>query len=117
MATIGLDMLHYANINENEAGEETYAAPKPLAETISAELSVEIAEAILYADDGASEIVKEFKSGTLTLGVDDLGAEAAAALTGATLDAWYLANYSIWSIVGVSKQAEPNPHGTGSLTT
>ncbi|AIG63494.1 phage tail protein [Corynebacterium atypicum] len=88
MATIGLDKLYYATITENPTtGEETYASPKPLAKAISAELSVEVAEAILYADDGPSEIVKEFKSGTLTLGVDDLGAEAAAALTGATLDA------------------------------
>lgn len=88
MATIGLDKLYYATITENPTtGEETYASPKPLAKAISAELSVEVAEAILYADDGPSEIVKEFKSGTLTLGVDDLGAEAAAALTDATLDA------------------------------
>ncbi|MBG9342348.1 major tail protein [Corynebacterium diphtheriae] len=88
MATIGLDKLYYATITENPTtGEETYASPKPLAKAISEELSVEVAEAILYADDGPSEIVKEFKSGTLTLGVDDLGAEAAAALTGATLDA------------------------------
>ena len=88
MATIGLDKLYYATITENPTtGEETYASPKPLAKAISAELSVEVAEAILYADDGPSEIVKEFNSGTLTLGVDDLGAEAAAALTGATLDA------------------------------
>lgn len=88
MATIGLDKLYYATITENPTtGEETYDTPKPLAKAISAELSVEVAEAILYADDGPSEIVKEFKSGTLTLGVDDLGAEAAAALTGATLDA------------------------------
>lgn len=88
MATIGLDKLYYATITENPTtGEETYDTPKPLAKAISAELSVEVAEAILYADDGPSEIVKEFKSGTLTLGVGDLGAEAAAALTGATLDA------------------------------
>ncbi len=45
----------------------------PLAKAISAELSVELAEATLYADDGAAEIVKEFKSGTLTLGIDDIG--------------------------------------------
>ena len=86
MATIGLDKLYYARITENDNGEETYAAPKQLAKAISAELSVEVAEAILYADDGASEIVKEFKSGTLTLGIDDLGNETAAALTGATVD-------------------------------
>lgn len=87
MATIGLDKLYYATITEDPAsGAETYGTPTQLAKAISAELSVELAEAILYADDGASEIVKEFKSGTLTLGVDDLGAETAAALTGATVD-------------------------------
>lgn len=87
MATIGLDKLYYATITEDPAtGEETYSKPKQLAKAISAELSVEVAEAILYADDGASEIVKEFKSGTLTLSVDDLGTEAAATLTGAQVD-------------------------------
>ncbi|MDO4929178.1 MAG: phage tail protein [Corynebacterium sp.] len=86
MATIGLDKLYYATITENESGEETYVTPKPLAKAISAELSVELAEAILYADDGASEVVKEFKSGTLALGIDDLKPEVAAELTGCTLD-------------------------------
>jgi phi13 family phage major tail protein len=87
MATIGLDRLVYAPITEAaETGEETYGTPIMLAKAISAELSVEIAEAILYADDGASEIVKEFKSGKLTLGVDNIGRGAAVALTGATAD-------------------------------
>ena len=44
-----------------------------LAKAMTAELSVELAEATLYADDGAAEVVKEFQSGTLTLGVDDIG--------------------------------------------
>lgn len=66
MATIGLDRLYYAKITENDAGEETYGTPSQLAKAISADLSVELAEATLYADDGASEIVKEFKSGTLS---------------------------------------------------
>lgn len=86
MATIGLDKLYYAKITENENGEETYATPTQLAKAITADLSVELAEAILYADDGASEIVKEFKSGILTLGVDDIGSEAASSLTGAVID-------------------------------
>lgn len=76
MATIGLDRLYYAKITENDAGEETYGTPSQLAKAISADLSVELAEATLYADDGASEIVKEFKSGTLSLGIDDIGAAA-----------------------------------------
>ena len=86
MATIGLDRLYYAKITEDEIGEETYAAPVPLAKAISADMFVELAEAILYADDGAAEIVKEFKNGTLSLGIDDIGVSAASDLTGATID-------------------------------
>ena len=86
MATIGLDRLYYAKITENDAGEETYGTPSQLAKAISADLSVELAEATLYADDGASEIVKEFKSGTLSLDIDDIGSTAASDLTGATID-------------------------------
>lgn len=87
MATIGLDKLYYAKITEDENGNETYASPVQLAKAMTADLSVELAEATLYADDGASEIVEEFKSGTLSLGVDDIGASTASDLTGATIDA------------------------------
>ena len=86
MATIGLDKLYYADITEDEDGDETYGTPKVLAKAISADLSIELAEAILYADDGASEVVKEFKSGTLSLGVDDIGTDAACDLTGSAVD-------------------------------
>ena len=86
MATIGLDKLYYATITEDEKGEETYGSPVQLAKALSADLSVELAEATLYADDGAAEIVKEFQSGTLSLGVDDIGGEAASVLTGSTID-------------------------------
>ena len=77
MATIGLDKLYYAKITEDAAGIETYGTPAVL----------ELNEAALYADDGTSEIVKEFKSGSLSLGVDDIGAAVAADLTGTTVDA------------------------------
>jgi len=86
MATIGLDKLYYAKITEDEEGNESYAAPVQLAKAMTADLSVELAEATLYADDGAAEIVKEFKSGTLSLGVDEIGGAAASDLTGATID-------------------------------
>ena len=86
MATIGLDKLYYAPITESAAGEETYGTPVSLAKAMTADLSVELAEATLYADDGAAEIVKEFKSGTLSLGVDDIGATTAQALTGVSVD-------------------------------
>lgn len=86
MATIGLDKLYYATITEDTLGEETYGTPKVLAKAISAELSVELVEAILYADDGAAEVVKDFNNGTLSLGIDDIGTAVASDLTGATAD-------------------------------
>lgn len=86
MATIGLDKLFYAKISEGENGEETYGKPASMAKAMTADLSVELAEATLYADDGAAEIVKEFKSGTLSLGIDDIGATLASDLTGAVID-------------------------------
>jgi phi13 family phage major tail protein len=86
MATIGLDRLYYAKITEGSDGEETYGVPATLAKAMTAELSIELAEAVLYADDGAAEVIKDFKSGTLSLGVDDIGIEAASDLTGAVAD-------------------------------
>lgn len=87
MATIGLDRLYYAPITEAPStGNETYGTPVMLAKAISAELSVEVAEATLYADDGAVEVVKEFQTGTITLNVDSIGRSVAALLTGASVD-------------------------------
>lgn len=86
MKTIGLDKLFYSKITEDSNGEETYGLPVSLAKAISAELSVELAEATLYADDGAAEVIKDFKSGKLSLGVDDIGVAAAQDLTGAVTD-------------------------------
>ena len=62
MATIGLDKLFYAPITEDENGDETYGSPVMLAKAMTADLSVELNEATLFADDGAAEIVKEYKS-------------------------------------------------------
>lgn len=86
MATIGLDKLYYAKITEAVDGTETYGTPISLAKAMKADLSVELAEATLYADDGPAEVVKEFKSGKLSLGIDDIGVTAAEDLTGAKLD-------------------------------
>jgi len=86
VALIGLDKLHYAKITEDVNGIETYATPKLLAKAIKADLSIELSEATLYADDGVAEIIKDFKSGKLSLGVDDIGRSVAQDLTGATVD-------------------------------
>jgi phi13 family phage major tail protein len=81
-----LDRLYYATITDGTDGEETYGTPAQLAKAIQADLSVEVAEAVLYADDAAQEIVKEFNNGTLTLNVDDLAPASLSALTGAVVD-------------------------------
>ena len=86
MATIGLDKLYYAKITESEDGEESYGTPMMLAKAIKAELSIELVEALLYADNGVAEVIKDFKQGKLTLGVDDIGVTAARDLTGAVTD-------------------------------
>ncbi len=86
MATIGLDSLFYAKITEGPNGDETYAAPKILAKAIKADMSIELAEATLYADDALAHAIKAFKGGKLSLGVEDIGVEAASDLTGATVD-------------------------------
>lgn len=86
MATIGMDKLFYAKITEDEDGNETYDTPKVLAKAMKADLSVELAEATLYADDAAAEVYKAFKSGTISLGVDDLVNGVAEDLTGAQVD-------------------------------
>lgn len=86
MATIGLRDLYRAAITVDEDGKETYGTPSRMAKAISAELSVEVAEAILYADDGADEVVKEFVSGEITLNVNDLLPADLAALLGQTQD-------------------------------
>jgi phi13 family phage major tail protein len=78
--------VYYPKITQGDNGYQTYATPVSLAKAMTAELSVELAEATLYADDGAAEIVKEFQSGTLSLGVDDIGVIAAEDLTGAKID-------------------------------
>ena len=86
MPTIGMDQLYYSEITEGTDGIETYGPPSILAKAIKADLSVELAEAVLYADDAAAYVAKEFKSGKLSLGVDDLVRDAAVKLLGAVVD-------------------------------
>lgn len=86
MATIGLDRLYFAPITEDANGDETYGVPEKLAKAMTVEMEIEVLEATLYADDGPAESVKEFGSGTIKLGIDDIGKNAAEKLTGAEID-------------------------------
>ena len=73
MATIGLDKLYYAPITEDENGEETYGTPVQLAKAMSADLTVEIAEATLYADDGMRIEATVSETDLLSFHVGDSG--------------------------------------------
>lgn len=86
MATVGLRDLYRAPITEAADGTETYGEPVRIAKAITAELSVNIAEAVLYADDGADEIAKEFVDGEIKLSVNDLLPADSAALLGQKQD-------------------------------
>ena len=48
MATVGLDSLYYAKITEDTNGDETYGTPKVLAKAMTAELSIELIEAVSF---------------------------------------------------------------------
>ena len=65
--------------------KETYDTPVQLAKQ-SRQNSPWAGRATLYADDGAAEIVKEFKSGTLSLASTISARLLASVLTGATID-------------------------------
>jgi len=82
MATIGLRDLFYAKMSEDANGVETYGKPVRMAKAIQAQMSTQVAEAKLFADDGVDESVKEFVSGTLTLNVNRLDPEHRAVLLG-----------------------------------
>ncbi len=85
MANIGLKDLFVALVTEAETGD-TYGAPERLAKAITADLSVNVAEAVLYADDGADVVVKEFVDGELKLVINDLVPAMQAKLLGQTIE-------------------------------
>ena len=74
MAKIGLKHLVAAEIDTQEIGTApTYKTGFKIGKMMSAELSIEVAENPLYADDGVAETDKSFTSGTITIGIDDFG--------------------------------------------
>lgn len=94
MATIGLRDMVYSKITfDSTTGEESYGTVKKLASAINASLSVDVAEATLYADDGIKEQAMEFAGGTISLGVDDIAPDVQADLTGETKDGDEVVSY------------------------
>lgn len=87
MAQIGLKNLYYAPITSGIEENEVYDTPVRLAKAITANVTVNVATAKNYADDGADSDIHEFVDGTITLEVNKIGSAAAAALLGAHVDA------------------------------
>ena len=74
MAKIGLRHLVAAEIDTQEIGvAPTYKTGFKIGKMLSADVSIEVADNPLHADDGVAETDKSFTSGTFTVGVDDLG--------------------------------------------
>lgn len=84
MATIGLKDLVYSKITFDDDENESYGEVKKFAGAITADLSVENAEAKLFADDSTKEVANEFAGGSISLGVDDIAPDVLADVTGAT---------------------------------
>lgn len=82
---IGLKDLYMAKITTT-GDKVTFSTPERLAKAIKAELEVEVAEGVLYADDAVDVIVKEFVKGGIKLNVNDLEPEKYAMILGQTLD-------------------------------
>lgn len=83
MATIGLRDLYVDVLTSDEEGTAVYEnEPTRLAKAITADLSVNVTQASLYADDGVDETASEFVDGELKLGTNDLSSEASAKILG-----------------------------------
>ena len=75
MALIGLRYPVYAPLTEDEtAGTCNYEQGKVAAKAVRVDMSLNIAESVLYADDAAAESIREFIDGTITFTADDLDA-------------------------------------------
>ncbi len=86
MASIGLVKPFVAKYTES-SGTVTYSSGQRLGKAISHDLELQNADPfILYSDDGASESISGFSSGTLTLGIDNLSIADAALILGITAD-------------------------------
>ena len=83
MAKIGLKYPVYAIATET-ANAINYANGAAIAKAIQANISIEVNDVKLYADDKVAEVDKTFRGGTITMGIDDLSDAAKIALLGYT---------------------------------
>ena len=86
MPRIGLDSIYMAEITEDSLGNETYGTPVALAKALSANLTINEKEAILYANDKLDEYYREFNDGTIDLNIKEIPTANLQKLLGAVVD-------------------------------
>ena len=77
MAKIGMLYPKYSVItigtdSSSGAETETYGDLKVMGKAVRASVTINTAEAKLYADDGLAEMVKEFVEGSISAETDDM---------------------------------------------
>ena len=116
MAQIGLRYPVYAPLVEDEAaGTYTYGTGKVAAKAISVEMSLNIADAPLYADDGIAERVREFIDGTLNFTPDDLSDEVKAEWLGSEIEEEAIDEETTVSVLKSTTQDMPGYFGFGFI--
>lgn len=85
MARVGLDDLHYAVLQKDDATGATYDTPKPIAKAVSASIQPKTNTATLYADDGAAETASALGEIQVDIEVAELPLDVVADLLGATV--------------------------------
>ena len=108
MALLGMKRPVVAKYSET-GGTIAYTVGKVLSKAISADIEIKVAEAILYADDGAAESARQFSSGTITLNVDDLSDENRAFLYGHTQESAGISGDSTTQML-VAKGSDDSPY-------
>lgn len=87
MANIGLSKPYFAMYSEGN-GTPSYSTPKALGRAVTVDVSLDGRDPeVLYADNGPAESMTTFGGGTVTLGVDELALDVAAAILGLTAPA------------------------------
>ena len=86
MATTGLSDVYIADITEDSNGYETYSTPEKLADSISADFTINRTKSEMYASDKLFDKKDEFTDGSFTFGAAAITSAMAAKITGATVD-------------------------------
>ena len=118
MAQIGLRYAVYAALTEDEqAGTFTYGTGKVAAKAIRAEMSLNIADSPLYADDNIAERAREFIDGDLNFTPDDLPDEVRADWLGSNIEEESIGTDTTVNVLKSSAEDVPGYFGFGFIVT